>query len=259
MKKNFFAAILALAIMGWQTPAQAASRENLAEQLQKLLREKPEIILDVLRDNSEAVLDIAQQGSNLRRKHNLEAQWREDLKKNKDVRTVDRPILGKRDAKVKIIAFSDFTCHFCEQASKNVDAILKDYGNDVCLIFKHLPLDEKGPGGLASAYFVAIALQDEKKAWDFHKAMFAHRDRVLAEGEPYIKKTAQNLKVDMKRLEKDLQGKKVKEILIQDQEDGQKLGIEGTPYFLVNNLVVRGALPLELFKSAVDMALANSK
>ena len=41
--------------------------------------------------------------------------------------------------------------------------------------------------------------------------------------------------------------------------DAQKLGIEGTPYFLVNNLVVRGALPLDLFKSAIDMALKNSK
>ena len=37
------------------------------------------------------------------------------------------------------------------------------------------------------------------------------------------------------------------------------LAVEGTPYFLVNNLVVRGALPQDLFKSAIEMALSNSK
>ena len=63
----------------------------------------------------------------------------------------------------------------------------------------------------------------------------------------------------MKRLAKDVHSKKVTDIIAEDQMDAQTLGIEGTPYFLVNNLVVRGALPLDLFKSAIDMALKNSK
>ena len=63
----------------------------------------------------------------------------------------------------------------------------------------------------------------------------------------------------MKRLAKDVHSKKVTDIIAEAQMDAQTLGIEGTPYFLVNNLVVRGALPLDLFKSAIDMALKNSK
>lgn len=154
----------------------------------------------------------------------------------------------------KTTPFSDFTCHFCEQASKNVEALRKSYGDDICLIFKHLPLDEKGPGGLASGYFAAITLQDEDKAWDFYNVMFANRDRLLAEGEPFIKESAQKLGVDMKRLARDVRSKKVSDILAEDQKDAQKLGVEGTPYFLVNDLVVRGALPLDLFRDAVEMA-----
>ena len=61
----------------------------------------------------------------------------------------------------------------------------------------------------------------------------------------------------VKKLEKDVKGKKVKEIMTEDQEDAQKLGVEGTPYFLVNNLVVRGALPPELFRNAIEMAKNN--
>ena len=106
---------------------------------------------------------------------------------------------------------------------------------------------------------MAISQQSEEKAWQFYKALFADRDQLIADGEAFLKKTAESLNVDMKRLAKDVHSKKVTDIIAEDQQDAQKLGIEGTPYFLVNNLVVRGALPLDLFKSAVDMALKNSK
>lgn len=252
-------AALLLSPTGSAQAAEQAVDPALAAALETLLRERPELVLDVLRRNSEAVLDIAQQGSNLRRKHNLEVQWRKDMQTPKSVTLEGRPVRGKSDAKVRIVAFSDFTCHFCEQASKNVDALRKTYGDDVCLIFKHLPLDEKGPGGIASAYFIAIAQQDEGKAWEFHDLMFANRDRLLAEGEPFIKESAQKLGVDMKRLAKDVRSKKVTDIMAEDQKEAQKLGVEGTPYFLVNDLVVRGALPLDLFRDAVEMAASGKK
>lgn len=260
MVKYLIGGILGFTLFISSSPAfsAAVSQADIEAAVQKLLQERPDLILEVLRRNSEAVLDIAQQGSNLRRKHNLEAQWRDDLTKPKQVRLDNRPFLGNPDAKVKIVAFSDFTCHYCEQASKTIEALRKEYGEDIAFVFKHLPMDEKGPGGIASTYFIAIAQQSEPKAWDFYNAMYSNRDRLLAEGEPFIKRTAQELGLDMKKLQKDLQSKKVKEILSQDQDDGQKLGVEGTPYFLVNNLVVRGAIPLDLFKSAVNMAKANS-
>lgn len=254
MKTAFLA--LAFLLLG-VAPTLAAGAD--VESLRQLLKENPDLILDVLRQNSEAVLDIAQQGSNLRRKYNLEAQWRADMDKKKEVRLDNRPVLGNPNARVKIVAFSDFSCHFCQQASKTVDAILKEYGDDVALIFKNLPLDDKGPGADASAWFVAIAQQSAPKAWEFYKAMYANRDKLLSEGTDFIEQTASGLGVDMKKAKAAIASPAVKDILRQDQDDGQKLGVEGTPYFLVNNLVVRGALPLDLFRGAVDMALTNAK
>lgn len=233
--------------------------KDLTRRIGKILQSNPELILDVLRDHSEEVLEIAQMGSNLRRKHNLELQWQKDLKEPKSVHTEDRPLLGSPDARVKIVAFSDFTCHYCQQASRTLKEIMEKYRPDVSLVFKHLPLDEKGPGGRAAEYFIAISQQDENKAWNFYERMFEEREKLLAQGEDYLKSTAQGMGLDMKRLNRDLQGKKVKEILKQDEEDARKLGVEGTPYFLVNDLVVRGALPKDLFGSAVDYALNAKK
>ncbi len=47
------------------------------------------------------------------------------------------------------VAFSRFTCHFCEQASKTVDKLLNEFPNEINLTFKHiLALDEKGLAAL---------------------------------------------------------------------------------------------------------------
>lgn len=256
--RSCFTALVIASICTFSMPASAANNvtdENLAQYLEKLLLSKPELVLDILRRNSEIVLDIAQQGANLRRKRNLESQWRDDMKVEKKVNLEGRPVLGPANAKVKIVAFSDFTCHFCQQASKTVDAILKEYGNDVNLVFKHLPMDDKGPGGLASAYFVAVAMQNPAKAWTLYKTLFAERDRLTTEGEDFLKKTVQSLGVDMRQVANEVKGKKVAKILAEDQQDAQKLGVEGTPFFLVNNLVIRGALPLDLFREAVETSL----
>ena len=37
--------------------------------------------------------------------------------------------------------------------------------------------------------------------------------------------------------------------------EGQRIGVQGIPYFLINNLVARGALSSDLFKEAINMAL----
>ena len=42
-------------------------------------------------------------------------------------------------------------------------------------------------------------------------------------------------------------------------KEAKELGFAGTPYFLVNNLVVRGAVPLETFIDAVEFAKAGKK
>jgi protein-disulfide isomerase len=237
--------------------AEEITTDNLARELEKLFRNRPDIVMDVLRRESESVLDIAQQGSNQRRRHSLEVQWRADMKSEKSVRLEGRPVYGPPKAKVRIVAFSDFTCHFCRQAASTVNEVLRDYGKDVCLIFKNFPLENKGTAMQAAVAFLAVAQQSNEKAWEFYSVLFAERDRLMGEGEGFINRTAESVGADMKKLQKDVKSKKIADMLAEDIADGQKIGVEGTPFFLVNNLVIRGALPLDLFRAAVDMALAE--
>lgn len=238
--------------------AQNVTDENLAQMLRQVLREKPELVMDVLRQNSETILDIAQQGSTVRRKRALESQWREDFKVPKKAALDGRPVLGAENAPVTIVAFSDFTCPYCVQGAQTVRQLLQQYDKKVRYIFKHMPGGKDTPSRLASEYVVAAGLQSQEKAWKLYEVCFDQRERLSTEGEAFLKEAAGKLGLNVQKLTTDAKGKKVKDIIEEDLADAKRLGIEGTPYFLVNDLVVRGALPLELFRGAVDMALEKS-
>lgn len=240
------------------TPAGAAQNvtdENLTNLLREALNKHPELVLDVLRKNSESVLDIAQQGSTVRRQRALQAQWREDAKQPKKVKLSDRAIRGEANAPVTIIAFSDFTCPYCQQGAATVERIMADYGKKVRYVFKHMPLGKDSAARTASEYFIAAAEQGQDKAWALYKILFDQREKLITDGEKFIKESAAEVGLNMQKLTADSKSKKTKALLDEDMAEAQRLGVEGTPYFLINDLIIRGALPLDLFKNAVDMAL----
>ena len=47
-----------------------------------------------------------------------------------------RPTLGNSDAKVRIVAFSDLTCLYCQRAEKVLAEILQEYQGKVSFVFK---------------------------------------------------------------------------------------------------------------------------
>ena len=234
------------------TPSYAASSavttDNFAELLRETLQKNPDLLLSVLRENSEAVLDIAQEGSNQRRHKNLIAQWKAELNQPKEVDIKNRPVRGAADAPVTIVAYSDFTCPYCQQAAGTMEKVLKENQGKIKYVFKHFPLETTGVARLAAEYHVAAARQDPE-------LLFARRADVLKNGEPAIVSAAKDAGLNMKKLAADVKRKDVRAEVDADIAEGQRVGVQGTPYFLINNLVARGALSSELFKEAINMAL----
>lgn len=239
--------------------AESISAEELRPALERLLKEHPEVLLNFLRDHSEEVLDIAQLGSDRKRLSSLERQWANDARSDnlKKVRLKDRPRIGDEKAKVTIVAFSDFTCNYCLRAEKTLEALLDEYRGRVSFVFKNYPLDPEGISGLASQYYVAISMQSEELAWKYYRELFANSAELMARGEEFLRATAQKIGVDMRAMDSLRRQKKVATILKEDQEDADRLKVEGTPYFLVNNLVIRGAIPLNMFRRAIEIELAR--
>ena len=98
----------------------------------------------------------------------------------------DRPFRGAADAPVTIVAYSDFTCPYCQQAAGTMEKVLKENQGKIKYVFKHFPLETTGVASLAAEYHVAAARQDPELAWKFYDLLFARRADVLKDGEPAI-------------------------------------------------------------------------
>lgn len=81
------------------------------------------------------------------------------------------PVKGKADARVTIVEFSDFECPFCARAFPIVQQIMKEYPNDVKVVYKHLPLSDIHPRAQKAAEASACA-QEQEKFWEYHDKIF---------------------------------------------------------------------------------------
>src|SRR5690606_16614226 len=76
----------------------------------------------------------------------------------------DAPTKGPKDAKVTIVAFSDFECPFCARANPTLQQILDTYKDDVRIVFRHLPLSfHRNAKPAAEA---AMAAHEQGKFWE---------------------------------------------------------------------------------------------
>jgi protein-disulfide isomerase len=232
----------------------ALTRSQLKAAMEQVLKEHPELILDVLRENSITVLEIAQQGGMERQRKITLARWETDLKTPKTVNT-DRPMRGDPKAPVTLVAYSDYTCPYCARAAATMEQVLAQRKGKVRFFFKNYPSKGYALGRLSSEYVTAAFMQDEAKGWALHDAVFAGQERLTAEGEGFLRATALDKGLDLKKLGADIKSKTVKAVIDEDLAEGETMRATGTPFHLVNDLTIPGAASLSTFLEAVDLAL----
>ncbi len=232
--------------------------------LKKLIKDNPEIITDSIVANPEKYMEALSKAQEKYRQVLMEKKVKDMAEqREKEFGSPKNPVLGenrvyfgKKEAPITIVEYSDFQCFYCEKASKTIKQVLKEYPNDVRVLYKHLPLGNHPQAGPAAQYYEAIGMQDPGKAYKFHDLLF-EKQKDVQQGEKLFKKYAKQLKVNMSQLEKDL--KKATDIVSEDTAEAQKFGISGTPGFLVGGVSVSGAQPFSAFKELIDKHLEKIK
>jgi protein-disulfide isomerase len=159
----------------------------------------------------------------------------------------DAPVRGSKQPKVTIIEFSDFQCPYCGRVTKTLDQLLKDYGNDVELAFRHNPLPFHN--NAMPAAIAAEAAREQGKFWEMHDKLFASQTNL---DRPTLEKCAQEAGLDMTKFKEALDQQKGKQRIEKDMADAVNFGARGTPNFFINGHNFRGAQPIEAFKSVID-------
>ncbi len=158
----------------------------------------------------------------------------------------DNYYLGTNNPQVTIVEFSDFACPFCQASILGVKKVGEQYGDKVKIIFRDYPLHD-------NSIDLAVAARcagEQNKFWEMHDALFANQDRLTITGEELnsqIVSMAQslNLGLDLDKLNTCLTEKRYLEQIRLDFEDGEKLGIQGTPTWFINNYSLTGYISEE--------------
>lgn len=167
----------------------------------------------------------------------------------------NNPTLGPKDAKVTIVEFSDFECPYCNK-SQEVNRALRDkYKDKIRWVFRDYPLPfHKNAMG---AHMAANCAMQDGKYWEVFNGLF---DNFRQLSDATVREIAYKAGVNKEKFNScmaDADGKTAGEIQ-QDIQDGQALGVNGTPAFFINGIMVEGARELAEFERIIDSELSTT-
>ena len=249
-------------------PSVEQVRQVIAENPEIVLEtieKNPQIVLQALEENPEEFIRIAGEASRVAQIKAQENAQRAELDmreqeyqnpKQPELAT-DRVYFGSDSAKITIVEYSDFECPYCSRGYQTVKQVMREYGDDVRVLYKHLPL-EMHPNALPAALlYEAVAQQSADKSRKFHDALYENQGALRSGGEQWMRSVAKDLGLDMAQLEKDLKSEKIQTMVEADMTEAEQFGFSGTPGFLINGVSLKGAYPLPAFKEIIDRHLAE--
>lgn len=215
-----------------------SERAALHAEIRAYLVENPEVIMEAI-----AVLEKRQ----AEQKNNLDKAL---VAANADA-LFNNPnswVGGNPEGDITLVEFVDYRCGYCRKAHDEVAALLKSDGN-IRLIIKDFPI--LGEASTQSARF-AIAVRQ-----------IAGDDAYLAAGDALIKlkgqpndptltRLAEGLGLDAKAIMARMNAPEVTAVIAENHALGQKMQINGTPTFVMNDEMLRGYLPLDGMRALVS-------
>lgn len=166
----------------------------------------------------------------------------------------DDHIKGDADAPVTIVEFSDFECPFCARFySQTYKQIVEQYVDTgkAKIIFRDFPLSFHQNAQKAAEAAECAGEQD--KFYEMHDILF---EQGVTGGVASYKQMASDLSLNTAEFNTCLDGGEMAGEVQADFADGQRLGVRGTPGFLINGQLVSGAQPFSVFAQAIDAQLS---
>jgi protein-disulfide isomerase len=143
---------------------------------------------------------------------------------------------GSATPDVVLAEFFDYNCPYCRKATGDLDAILSKYSSFRLGLVNNAII---GLGSVQSAKVqqAVLKLYGPKRAYDFHKAMFAHRG---ANDGPLALELARSLGLDREKIEAAADGDDVSSVLKRQVKLASDLGFYATPSFMLNGVGILG-------------------
>ena len=158
------------------------------------------------------------------------------------------------DAPVTIVEFSDFQCPYCASQQPILKKIKRAYGDQVNILYKHIPLPIH-PFAQRAAEASECA-RDQDKFWEYHDLLFDQQDSI---SEVLFSQLAQQLGLSISQFNQCLASGAKKSVVQTDLAEAQSLMISGTPTFFINGQRFVGVQSYEELQQMIDQALAKAQ
>jgi protein-disulfide isomerase len=168
------------------------------------------------------------------------------------VSTEGDPSIGPDDAPVTIVEFSDYQCPFCQSwYQETFGQLMANYPGQIRFVYRDLPLPGH-PESLPAAE-AANCAGEQNAYWKFHDALFSGQFNL---GRDAYEQYATDLGLDLAIFTACLDDHRTQAEVKADAADATRLGLSGTPSFVINGRILIGAVPYEDFKTIIDEELA---
>jgi protein-disulfide isomerase len=154
--------------------------------------------------------------------------------------------------KVFLLEYSDFQCPFCKRVQGTLKKLRKTYSEKVQFGYRHFPLPfHKEATILAEAVECA---RDQGRFWEMQSVLYDINDETFVLTEVELVKLAKKAGVkNLKNFQTCAQKRKYKTRVTEDIREGARLGIQGTPTFILGTYdLENGTVSGEMFSGAVS-------
>jgi protein-disulfide isomerase len=155
----------------------------------------------------------------------------------------DDHAIGPEGAPITLVEYGDYQCPYCGQAHPVVQALRREFGDDLRFVFRNLPLGNVHPHAVHAAETAeAVALQG--LFWPMHDTLFENQ-RDLSD--PALLTYARQTGADTEAVAQLLSRHGTSERIQNDVESALRSGANGTPTFFVNGRRYDKSWDLETF------------
>jgi protein-disulfide isomerase len=167
----------------------------------------------------------------------------------------DAPALGKKDAPITLVEFSDFQCPYCQRMAPVIKEVQQKYGDKVRIVYRQYPIPSLHPFALKAAE-ASLCANEQGKFWEMHDAMFADQKKLSVSD---LKQTAQRLGMSDKKFNSCIDSGRYAEQVQNDSKEALRSGVTGTPAVFLNGIIVDGgSVPFSVVETAIQKELARS-
>jgi protein-disulfide isomerase len=169
------------------------------------------------------------------------------------------PYLGKETAKITLVAFIDYQCPYCNRAEATIKELKTQYGDDLRIVWKDLPLISHNAAKPAAIAARAAGKQGNDKFLAMHDLLFTIQSSLpltTSLFEPY----AATIKgLDLEQWKKDVADPSTAALVETDLALAASVGTTSTPTFYINGEILTGSQPIATFQEVFNRQKARAE